>query len=115
MGHPLAPVLLNQAPVMGLPFTSSHAKRRDQIIAIDLGASTTKAVVLQRRGDGIGLLNYAVLNTPQSEKSIPVDVLTEHFKEVARAVGNRTKYVALALSVQDTVFKQVEVPLMPLP
>jgi type IV pilus assembly protein PilM len=100
---------------MGLPFTSNHAKRRDQIIAIDLGACTTKAVYLQRRGDGIGLLNYVVLKTPQSEKAIPVEVLTEHFKEVARALGNRTKFITVALSVQDTVFKQVDVPLMPLP
>jgi type IV pilus assembly protein PilM len=100
---------------MGLQFTSSHAKKRDQIIAIDLGACTTKAVLLQRRGDGIALLNYAVLETPQAEKAISVEALTEHFKEIARAFGNRTKYVTLALSVQDTVFKQVEIPLMPLP
>jgi len=100
---------------MGLPFNSSHAKRRDQVIAIDLGACTTKAVLLQRRGDGIGFLNYAILNTPQAEKAIPVEALTEHFKEVSRALGNRTKYVTLALSVQDTVFKHVDVPLMPLP
>src|SRR6187401_366758 len=100
---------------MGLPFNSSHAKKRDQVIAIDLGACTTKAVLLQRRGDGIGFLNYAVLNTPQAEKAIPVEALTEHFKEVSRALGNRTKYVTLALSVQDTVFKHVDVPLMPLP
>jgi type IV pilus assembly protein PilM len=100
---------------MGLPFTSSHAKRRDQLVAIDLGARTTKAVHLQRRGDGLSLLNFAILETPQTEKALSADVLTDHFREVSRVLGNRTKFVTLALSVHDTVFKQVEVPLMPLP
>lgn len=100
---------------MGLPFTSSHAKRRDQILAIDLGARTTKAVHLQRRGDSWGLLNYAIVDTPQADKALTAEALTEHFKEVARALGNRTKFVTLALGVQDAVLKQVEVPLMPLP
>lgn len=100
---------------MGLPFTSSHAKRRDQIVAIDLGARTTKAVHVQRRGDGFVLANYAVIDSPQPEKALSVGVLTEHLKEVARVLGNRTKGVVLSLGVHDTVFKQVELPLMPLP
>ncbi len=98
---------------MGLPFTSSHAKRRDQLVAIDLGIRTTKAVHLQRRGDGLSLLNYAVVVTPEAEKALSTAVLTEHLKEISRQLGNRTKYVTLALGVNETVFKQTEVPLMP--
>src|ERR1051325_768569 len=100
---------------MGLPFTSSHAKKRDQLIAIDLGARTTKAVHLQRRGDGLALLNYAIIDTPAADKVLSIDALSEHFKTVARAFGNRTKFVAVALGVQESFFKQVEVPLMPIP
>jgi type IV pilus assembly protein PilM len=100
---------------MGLSLTNSHAKKRDQFVAIDLGARSTKAVLMQRRGDGFILTNYVVLETPQTEKALSTEALTELFREVSRALGNRTKYVVLALGVNDTVFKQVEVPLMPLP
>ena len=39
---------------MALPFFSSGTKKRDQIVAIDLGGRTTKAVHLQRDGDSGG-------------------------------------------------------------
>lgn len=98
---------------MGLPFTSSHAKRRDQIIAIDLGARTTKVVHLQRRSDGLSLLNFAFLETPSAENGLTAPLLTEHLKEVAKAMGGRTKYVTIALGVNEAVFKQAEIPVMP--
>ncbi len=98
---------------MGLPSISGHAKRRDQIFAIDLGVRTTKAVHLQRRGEGLGLLNYAFVNTPVAEKTLSAEVLTEHFKEIAKALGGRTKVVTIALGVNETVLKQSEIPLMP--
>ena len=42
---------------MGLPFLNSRAKRRDQIVAIDLGARVTKAVHLQRRNEKFTLVD----------------------------------------------------------
>ena len=33
---------------MGVPFISSHARRRDQVVAVDLGVRSTKAVHVQR-------------------------------------------------------------------
>ena len=49
VGQPLAPVLLAQWLVMGVPFINSYAKKRDQVVAIDLGGLTTKAVHVQRQ------------------------------------------------------------------
>jgi len=53
---------------MALPFLSSQSRRRDQIVAIDLGARTTKAVQLQKRHDEIHFLGYALQDAPAYEK-----------------------------------------------
>ncbi len=99
---------------MGLPFINSHAKRRDQIVAVDLGVRTTKAVHVQRRGDKFNLLNFAVVDSPVFEKNSSPDVLGDHLKNVVRALGSKTKQVTLALGDADTVFRQIEVPLVPI-
>lgn len=99
--------------VMGLPFFSSHAKKRDQVVAVDLGARTTKAVHIQRRGDKYNLANFALVESPQVEKNSTPDVLADHLKNVIRELGAKSRQVTLALGESDTVFKQVEVPLMP--
>lgn len=112
----MALVVLNTRHDMGLPFISGRSKRRDQIIAIDLGGRTTKAVHLQRRSSSFCLSSFAVLDAPIYEKNYSPEVLSEHLKNVHKALGgNRTKSVALAIGVSDAVFRQVEVPLMPIP
>ena len=98
---------------MGLPFLSQQAKRRDQIVAIDLGGRTTKAVYLQRRGDKLNLAGFAVLDAPLYEKSFSLEILAEHLKAVSRTLCNgKARHVTLALGVNDTLFRQVELPLM---
>ena len=97
---------------MGLPFMKSRARKRDQIIAIDLGGRSSKAVHLQRKGDNLTLVNYAVLDAASHDKAISQDVLTEHLKEIGRLLNVRAKHVTVALGVNDTVFKQAEVPIM---
>ena len=98
---------------MGVPFISSHARRRDQVVAVDLGVRSTKAVHVQRRGDAFHLVNYALIDSPVFDKNSPADLLTDHLKNVVRALGSKTKQVTLALSDSETVFRQVEAPLMP--
>jgi len=100
---------------MGLPFLGRKTKRRDQIIAIDLGGRTTKAIQLQRRGERFSLENYAVMDAPIFEKTMPTELLAEHLRVITRALGNgRAKPVTLAIGVSDCLFRQLEVPLMPL-
>jgi type IV pilus assembly protein PilM len=98
---------------MGVPFISSRAKRRDQVVAIDLGVRSTKAVHVQRRGETFSLVNYALLDSPVFDKNSAAELLTDHLKNVVRAMGVRTKQLTLALSDSETVFRQVEAPLMP--
>jgi len=99
---------------MGLSFKNGNARKRDHVLAVDLGVRTVKAVHLQRRGDKFSLLNYAIVDTPAQDQALSTEALTEMLKEISRQLGNRGKQVTLALGVADTVFRQVELPFMPL-
>jgi type IV pilus assembly protein PilM len=97
---------------MGLPFTNSRARKRDQIIAIDLGGRSTKAVHLQRKGDRFVLTDFVIIDAASHEKPLAPDVLGEHLKEISRRLTTKSRHLTLALGVNDTVFKQTELPLM---
>lgn len=97
---------------MALPFINSTAKR-DQMIAIDLGGRTTKAVHLQRRGEGFVLSRYALLDAPIYEKSVSADLLGEHLKAVFEALDAKTRLVTLALGVGESVVRHADLPQMP--
>ena len=100
---------------MGLPFLNGKAKTRERVIAIDLGGRATKAVYLQRRGEGFSLVNFAILEAPIYEKTLSPELLGEHLKSVTRALdAGRTRQVTLSVGVTDAVFRQVEIPFMPL-
>src|SRR5438445_349209 len=60
---------------MALPFLSGQAKQLEQIISIDLGARTTKAVHLQRKREGLNFLSYALQDAPAYEKGLSPQVL----------------------------------------
>jgi len=100
---------------MGLPFLSNGAaKRPDQLISVDLGARTTKAVHLQRRGEGFVLHRYALLDAPIFEKSLSADLLAEHLRAVVQALDCKIKSVVLALGVNDAFVRHAEMPRMPI-
>src|SRR6266704_258563 len=98
---------------MALPFLNG-ANKRDQLISIDLGGRTTKAVHLQRKGDGFVLSRYALLDAPIYEKNLSADLLGEHLKNVCQALDARTKLVTLAVGVNDSVVRHADLPLMPI-
>jgi hypothetical protein len=56
-------------------------------VAIDLGARTTKAVFLQRKGDVYALANYSLQDAPIYEKSFSPELLTEHLKTISQGLG----------------------------
>jgi type IV pilus assembly protein PilM len=99
---------------MALPFLDNGArKRRDQMLAVDLGGRITKAVHLQRRGEEYTLSRYALLDAPIFDKTIPVELLTEHLNAINNAFGGKCKWLALTVGVNDTVVRHVELPPMP--
>ncbi len=99
---------------MPLPFFNTRAKRRDEVIAIDLGGRHTKAVHVQNKGDRLSLVNYTIQDSPSNQATFSVPVMAEHLKSVTRALGEGTKSVVVSLGVTDTVVRRAEMPLMPM-
>jgi len=100
---------------MALPvIVSGSRKRRDQILAIDLGSRTTKAIHLQRRGDTYVLSRYALLDAPIFDKAMSPEMLTEHLRAVSQALESKTRQVSLTTNVNDALVRHVEMPRMPL-
>jgi len=98
---------------MALPFLSTQARRRDQIVAIDLGTRTTKAVHLQRKGTGFSILSYTLQDAPAYERNLSPQLLGEHLGAVNQALGSRCKQVILVLGVADSLLRRAEMPMVP--
>jgi type IV pilus assembly protein PilM len=88
-------------------------KKRDQMLAVDLGARTTKAVLLQRRGDRFVLSAYALLDAPIFDKAISEELLGEHLRAVVQVMQAKGKPVTLTVGVDDAIVRHVEMPVMP--
>ena len=98
---------------MALPFLNSTRKKPDHMLSIDLGARTTKAAFVQRKGTASVLVNYALLDAPIFEKDPSEDLLAEHFKQVAAAIETKAKFLSLALGVNESIARHIEMPKMP--
>jgi len=83
------------------------------MLAVDLGARTTKAVHVQRRGSGFVLCGYAMLDAPIFDKTLSVDLLTEHLKTVGQALEFKTRSVTLTLGVNEAVVRHTDMPRLP--
>lgn len=98
---------------MALSFNRSKARKRTQIVAIDLGARTSKAVHIQQRGESFELLQFAIFDAPPPQQAGSPNLLSEHLKTIVQALDCKNKPVALILSVQDSLLRHAELPLMP--
>jgi type IV pilus assembly protein PilM len=99
---------------MGLPFLNGVArKKRNQMISVDLGSRTTKAVLVERRGAVFALTRYIMMDAPIFEKALSPELLTEHLKAVYEALGAKTKFVTLSIGVNDAIVRPVELPQIP--
>ena len=83
------------------------------MIAVDLGTRTTKAVLLERRGEILALTRYALLDAPIFEKKISPELLSAHLHSVVEALGTTTKYITISLGLEDAMVRQVELPHIP--
>jgi type IV pilus assembly protein PilM len=100
---------------MALPtLLKGSRKKRDQILAIDLGSRTTKAVHLQRRGDTFALARFALLDAPIFDKAMSADMLTEHLKAVSQTIEAKVRQVSLTTGVNEAIVRHVELPRIPL-
>lgn len=98
---------------MALPFLNGNGKKRDQMVSIDLGGRTTKAVSMKREGERYVLTGFALLDAPIYERALSADLLTEHLRGVLQALEPKTRSVTLALGVGDSIVRHAELPIMP--
>jgi type IV pilus assembly protein PilM len=98
---------------MALPLLGSKARKRDQIIAIDLGAHTTKAIQVHRKGEQFVLSGYAVQDAPSREAAAVPEQLGAHFAKIIQALGARGKQAAFALGAAEAFVRPAEMPLVP--
>jgi type IV pilus assembly protein PilM len=101
-------------PAMALLLPISQAKKRAQVVAIDLGSSATKAVLLQRSGERVELLRYARQDAPACGETISSAALSSHLKQVMEALGAKTRQVILVAGVNDCLLRHAELPLAPI-
>jgi len=98
-----------------MPFLNGTSrKKRAQMIAVDLGNRTTKAALFERRGEILALTRYALLDAPIFEKKMSPELLGDHLKAVADALGGTTKFVTVAVGLEDAMVRQIELPQIPL-
>jgi type IV pilus assembly protein PilM len=100
---------------MALPFLNGFArKKRTQMISVDLGARTTKAVLLEQRGEVWALTRYALLDAPIFDKKISPELLAEHLKSVVAALETEARHITLSVGLDDAVVRQVDLPQIPI-
>jgi len=90
------------------------SKKRDQIVAIDLGVRFTKGVWIKRLGEGFEIAGYTLQDAPIYEKSLSSDLLSEHLKAVMQSLKARVKGITLALGANDALVRHTELPMVPI-
>ncbi len=97
---------------MAVPFLNRSSKR-EQVISVDLGGRTTKAVCVQRQPDGFVLLGFALMDAPIYEKNLSTELLAEHLRSVCQTLNTKTRSLVLSLSLSESVVRHAELPQVP--
>jgi type IV pilus assembly protein PilM len=97
---------------MTLPFLK-NSRNRDQVLAVDLGTRTTKAVLLERKDNAFSLARFTVQDAPIYDKAMPHGLLAEHLRSILEAMQPKTRQVTLSIGAADSILRSTELPLMP--
>lgn len=83
------------------------------MLVVDLGGRTTKAVVIEPRGENLALTRYALLDAPIFDKKISSELLAGHLREIVQKMDARPKSVTLTVGLEEVMLKQIELPPVP--
>jgi type IV pilus assembly protein PilM len=98
---------------MDWSFLNNSKRKRDQIVVVDLGGHTTKAIHMQRKGDQFTLLRYSIMDNPARQNPPSAELLTSHLKSIVETLDIKTKQINLAVGVTDSIIRQTELPQIP--
>jgi len=93
-----------------MPSLSNRFRKRDEIVAIDLGRRITKAVHLRRKGATYQLQNYALVDAPIYDKAPSVESMSDHLQAVWRALGAATRHVVLVVGTGNAMLCHADLP-----
>lgn len=83
------------------------------MMAVDLGSRTSKAILLERRGEDLAMTRFAVVDAPIYDKRMSPELLADHLRQVSDALGSTTKSLALTMGLEDVIVRPVELPQIP--
>ncbi len=100
---------------MAFSFLSKGSQKKDHVVAIDLGTRVTKAVSVQRKGDGFSLNDFVLKDAPVYDRTLSAEKLADHLKMIMEDMGGgKTKQVTLVIGPGDSVLRPAEIPNAPL-
>jgi len=96
---------------LNLSILNHSAKRRDQIVAVDLSGPGVKAVHLRRVGDGLVLADYFLQEASSGDNGLFVEQAAANLESARRALGTGGRKTVLVIGIDDAVLRNVEMPL----
>jgi Tfp pilus assembly PilM family ATPase len=87
--------------------------RPQRAVVIDFGASSTKAIYIERHDEELQLLNYLVQPPLTAETRDSLPLLADRLRNIHQELGAKSKQVYVALSPVEGVFRNVELPQVP--
>ena len=103
----------NEQPRTFASLLKGGAARRNSVVAIDLGQRTTKAVHLQRKGEALDLVQYAIQEAPPPDSTPSPELIGDHLKSLVEAIKYKGRKVTLVFSVSDALLRHAELPMVP--
>jgi type IV pilus assembly protein PilM len=98
---------------MALSFQRSLTKKRSQVVAVDMGSRTTKAVQVKRHGHGFELTGFYIQDSPPLEKTPTAESISKILKELLPRFESKPKSVVLIIGSTDSLLRPVELPTVP--
>lgn len=103
----------NEKPRGLTSLLKAGSNKRNSVVAIDLGQRATKAVHVQRRGETLELIQYALQEAPPPDSTPSPELIGDHLKSLIEALKYKGKKVTLVFGVGDALLRHAELPMVP--
>lgn len=104
----LAPALLRFAAVLNV--LRSKTRGAPQVIGIELGGLTSRAVHLERSGDQLKVLKFSVRESPLKEPNLTPALLAEHFQKLTKDLQTNTRDIVVCLGMEEAILQRIQMP-----
>lgn len=92
-------------------FVRKAVLKRPPIVVIDLSERTTRAAVLQWKGEDFAVRDYGFLEAPSLVSSLTRGELAAHLRALTTGLSIKCKHAVLLLGMQDVASRSLELPM----